>query len=1143
MMRWDRVWAIASAEARLTRRLARFWVFTIIAFLLGGLFLAQFVSMHYFGSGYSATVAQMNPRYFIAVVGNFYVVALGLALIFLGIEVRARDQRERVADVLDARPVSNTELLTGRMLGIAMPCYIASVIITFVFVVAQSLVKAPPIAGSVVVLLTTFMIPAFLLMICGTIFVTLLVRSRIVAAILMILIGILIVSIQAAWLPVKQINYSLVDVVGGFAGYFASDLYTGLTTPLFWVQRLGVALLGVGALIWAAAIHPRKDGVPASRRWALGAVCVLLGTLGVWSIYNLNSSTMHSIENWKQAHQAKADVTSPDLQRVKAEAVIQPGDEIVLKATLELASPVDRPLSELVLSLNPGYQIDKLTLDGQALSPTFEQGLLTAALPSALQPGSKHVVTLEAHGTIDRFFGYVDSAKSLFSTSSEDGPLNALGVFVSLFDDESLVLSGGGCWLPRSGTIVEPRTSTVGLEDPYLLDLVVELPEGWLAAGPGARRDEAGAASGRVRYRWNAGAPLHGPLLIAGEYESRRVEVEGTTLEVLIHPSHSKVFELLAPGGAAIEKWLRDRFADLKASGLNYPYDGITLAEIPGGIRGYGGGWRMPSAMGGPGVVMVREGGFATARLDVAFSSDDETDQEKKTERMVAALKQFFSYDFSGGNPFSLLATNLVTGQTSPAGPDRAALGFVVDNLAERIWFDDAGFFSAHIFNQDMNAIIGQWFAATFSGRTDTGSEALLKAASSRPTVWDALTSTTLTKLEGTTDPRRAVDALWIKGDGMSRSVLAEMGKTKAAGMLNELVRAHQGGSFTRDDLVRAAASQGVDLGPLLSTWLDSTGLPGFVASPVTVKRLTDGEGGVSRYQVLFTLRNDEAVPGIAAIACRSRAEPTGEQSGPAGASREVTEPIVGGGVVRIAGHSAMEVGCVTSDPPVQVRITPYLALNRDRFVLSVPTVDQSKISSDEPFQGAREVPYQPESNAIIVDDLDPGFTAESPPKKGLRLQRRIDPDQLDEGLPTMASGGGWRAPAVWSRYPSMSAYGRYRHTAAAIRPGKGEAKAVFTAKIPEAGRWQLSTFMPDLAGLRAFTGGESPTAGWKYKLEQGALTKDVQFAADAAGVGWNSLGEFDLSSGDVKLTLSDEAGGTWVFADAIRWSRVEGTP
>ena len=49
-----------------------------------------------------------------------------------------------------------------------------------------------------------------------------------------------------------------------------------------------------------------------------------------------------------------------------------------------------------------------------------------------------------------------------------------------------------------------------------------------------------------------------------------------------------------------------------------------------------------------------------------------------------------------------------------------------------------------------------------------------------------------------------------------------------------------------------------------------------------------------------------------------------------------------------------------------------------------------------------------------------------------------------------------------------------------------------------------------------------------------------IPFDGTGADVGWNKLGEYDLSSTAVRLEISSRTDGEMVIADAIRWVPVD---
>lgn len=1134
-MRLDTVWAVARAEARITRRLARFWIFYLLACALALVFLAFFITLHRGASGYTATAAQMNPRYLIGAVGGWFLIGVSLVLIFLGIEVRARDQRERVVEPLDARPISNLELLFGRALGIFVPCYIGLVVTMLLLVSISAFFATAPEPYSLFTFFTLLGAPFFVMMIGLTFLASLLTRSRAIGAILMVAPMLTLMALYLGWIPVPWYMFAIFDGPGVFGIGFPSDVAPSIMPLANFLQRCGAILVGVGALVLAAAWHPRRDGGSIGRRALIGGLTLVAGAVMFSAPVISNKRLLHQLDAWRAEHQKHVGEPLPDLLALTAQAKVEPGKALSIDVALRFAAPAAAPLRQALFTLNPGYSVDKVTAEqGAALPYRFEQGLLSIELPQPLAPGQELTLRLTASGKPDNNFGYLDAVKHPLRGTSRDGQIYLLGFNTLLFDRRFVGLLPGAAWLPLSGHAIGFDDATQRPRDLFTVDLTADLPADWLAAGPGRRDSIAGATSGQQRFHWSPGAPVDGVGLIASRYESASAAIDGRQFEMLLIPAHKGVFATLAPAKQAFLDLISEKLKDAKGMGIDYPYSGLTLVEVPGALRGYGGGWQMPSTLGPAGVVMVRESGFPTARFDTVIESASGAGEDKKkgqAEILKTVVYRFFENDFSGGNPFDAIARQSVVKQVAPTGADGDALDAFLDRLGTQLLTRNPGFFSVHVFDSKMGEVIGRSFGTFFSGQATSVGEAVLKAATSRNTVWDQLTTKALTKLRPGDDPRLATDLLTLKSSGMARSLVDDIGRSKSAAWLAQLLSAKRGQTVTRADLVAAATAAEVpQVAAQLGVWVDGSGLPGFVAGDVSATRLTDGEGGVLRYQVRLVLRNEEPVSGVAAAVCVAReakSETTPQPQGPFGgnADLKLNDPIV----VRVDGKSAVTIGCVTSSPPVEVRIVPYLALNRDRFSVAVPKVDDTKQVAAEPFQGVEPTAFVPVSpDVVVVDDLDPGFAIEGEAKKGFRLAGKVDPEQTDAGLPTRQ---GPRATTTWSREVSLGAYGHYRHTDVIVAPGKGETRAVFTANLPRAGAWQLWIYKGSPPGVFP----PAKFGKWSLTVETGGNKRDVSFGADAAESGWNSLGTFDLAAGPVRVALSDKAEGNILVADAIR--------
>ena len=259
---------------------------------------------------------------------------------------------------------------------------------------------------------------------------------------------------------------------------------------------------------------------------------------------------------------------------------------------------------------------------------------------------------------------------------------------------------------------------------------------------------------------------------------------------------------------------------------------------------------------------------------------------------------------------------------------------------------------------------------------------------------------------------------------------------------------------------------------------------------------------------------------------------------------------------VRVAGYEAAEIGIVGSTAPRELWLEPYLSLNRQDVQLTLPRIDSTTRAPAAPFLGHRPSTWRPaERKDILVDDLDPGFTVETDEaENGVRLAGGLAtfftgvPD-MDQGLPEASGFTG--PPAVWSRREQSSSWGKYRHTITLVGQGAGDTRAVFTADIPDSGRWRLAYHLPILSG-RTITSSPGPglqanaqvgLAGslgtYDLAVIAGGEEHPLEFDGAAAEARWNVLGELDLQAGEAKVVVSDLSSGRLVIADAARWEQV----
>ena len=1110
--------AAAWAELRSLRRAVRTWVFF-------GLGLAvAFTAYGYYSYlrdavGFNPNAGFMSPRYTSAYFTIYLLWFFMAAVVFLGFDGRGRDEREGIAEVVDSRPVSNLALLGGRLAAVVLvaivPLLAGQILIQVVGFVAQAsgFDMLGPVQGvSLVTFVLVDALPALILWSAFVLFLAAGLRNRLAVAGLAL--GLLAAHMWAFALVPSYLLPALSPMT--VHDNWASDLAPRFPTAESYAQRASELLVAVGFVLFAASVSRRKDGAPRGRQVGAGVIAVALGVGGIATIAYRAYANLAERAAWLQTHEAAAETADlvGDLERVQAELRLEPGNSMQLDATLHVRLRGDG--AQMAFSLNPGLTIEELYLDGTPATYTFEHGLLTVARPRSVSQGGRHELAIRAVGLPDADFAYLDSAVDWRRKSSRSGIL-WLGTQSGIFERGYTALMPGLHWLPAPGANLQSNAG----RDPFMLDLEVRVPPTWLVAAPGRREAlDPGA------FRFRPVAPVAQVPVFAAPFVRYADTVADVEVELLLHPRHRQRIDDLAPLAAPLKEHLAEALTQAADLGVPYPYRTLAAVAVPGHLRGYGGGWALDTVMALPGMVLLREHGIPDARLPTYLRPLSGEGAEQRAAGYVIAT---LSVPIRENSVVRAFARNLTVFQVAARGSAATGLDFVVEGLATRLVGDNgAEIATAH--SSDTDAGFGATVTGMVRGMTSSGPprSAFQSLWYHDAFAWQALRTVPLVNIADTDTPWQALRALDARGDGVATMIRDGIGRERTGELLARLRQRH-GGGYDAADFAAAAEDAGADLDALLGDWLHQAGLPGFLVSPATVYRLTDGADGQPRYQLRLHVRNDEPYPGLVALAPSFYAASGGR-----------------GDPVRIPGRASSELGIVVAEPPEHFWLMPYLSLNQFPIQVALPKeIDDQAAHDIAPLVGARPSDWVPPVvDGIVVDDLDPGFSVSFADVSRLGTQNAgARPETLDQGLPTYSSRAG-----TWIRATIPGAWGKYRRTTAGALPGDDGALAVFEAELPEAGRWRLDFHVPAAEVPMSFGGGSAQP--WRVfgalgpmsmRLVVGNTETAVDFDAGAAEVGWNKLGEFEIgASRAARLEVSTVTAGEMVVADAIRWTKVE---
>ena len=982
--------------------------------------------------------------------------------------------------------------------------------------------------------------------------ITLLVRLRVIAA--AIALGLLGVTFWAQNnLPIYVLNYINTYTAGVFLPSVVSPTFTNLEII---PHRLGMLFLSFAFLCFAAALYPRLDKVNKPRLLIGGFALICLGAVSFWLVHLQYQSEFTNRQQMAETHRSHAELHQLDFDSLAGRIELRPGSSTHGEYSIDMTSLAKFDANEEIhISLNPGYEIESLELNGQKPDFRFENGLLTIKVPSPIGRSERINVTIEARGDLDPEFAYLDTAVDLLSSDVFQAfGLLFQGTEAYVNSSHYVALVPDLAWYPLPGSHFNRDLKHIRPRDFFEMNLEVVVPEDWHVAGPGT--SEIVTAEDSRLVRLNPAAPVHEIALFASEFARRTTEIAGIEFELLVTPNHATNVDSFLPVLDALKTHVEEMVASASAFGLTYPYDTFTLVETPINLRAYRGGWRMDTAQSFPGVFAIREGSFLQANFRTPFDrleEDAEITEEEKLEKILAFLTSYFKNDVHGGNIYLAASNNLMQYQTDATGPGAIPLSYLMNYLTKHVATDLEGFYSAHVSMSPSSQATTGIGVGVLSSNPDafTLNRVYYNWHINQPNVWESMMAQPLGEVNyaDLTKSKTNLHALHLWGRAMGHLIRDWLGDEQLSVLLAELRTRYTGKNYTYEDLIAVASDVGIDITPIFGDWLTKTDFAGFRASQVTTVRLPDQDYGVPLYESSFYLENAEPVPGLVTV------EYGTEQNMSDGRSGEVTPPI------KILGNSSVEIALNSEEPLNIVRVNPYLSYNRTEFSLEVPyrrNYDQVE-RIEKPLVQPVSWSYDP-GNSIVVDDLDTGFSVDESNDNSAEMPwflrfatLAFGESPMDQGLKAYGSTGVNIAVSgfgEWTRQQLDQAYGKYRRTLARAFERSSEANVHFAANLPTSGNWKLEYHVPAPQSLSTGGGigfavnveigsrrGRERWGDFELWVTDGDRVLPIEFDGESIDEGWNLLGEFDLENPLVTVSVSTNTTRGSVIADAIRWT------
>lgn len=1137
-----RILTVVLAEMRSARRRVRFWVLSLLLsfFSLAGYAVACVFALYISVS--SPSLGSTTPFYILGTIDPVFFVAFQTATVFLAFDIANQRSVDRIAEVLDSKPVLNVEYLLGRVIGIT---FLVWLIVAFNVLAMHSIGLISSVFGleisepfQLASLLNLLVLdaPVTLVFWCSlVVFLSVLLRVRVLVG------GCALVMIVVWFILTTNASYSLLPIVSpsSNSSMFISEIvmeYPSWPTLATRLASLAGAVLFLALGSWYFA---RIDGTSLLKNVTFVATSALLSIGSISLAFFHTMGQQLELDKWTEARAQITSSSAIDLERISGNVRVVPGNKLEIDLSLSFSVPGVRS-DKLTFIFNPGMVVRHLEVDGKAIGFSFRNGILELIDGERFGKSSNIVVRVVAEGVPNPRFAYIDAAVDYLDKPALSARVPALfGRDASIFSANYVALMPGSYWYPVPVRVSSERMGSQDPRDFFQLDLTVEVVgKQWQLVGLGVESEDSGTST---LARMSPTCSINEIGLFAADFRSDFIEIDDTRFELFLHKKHATNLQLPEIDAAVLEDQARDFMRIFKKSGLVLPCDSLDLVEVPSQLRTVGGGWRMEFKSVLPGVVLLKEHGYPRVNLKPTFELYKKrlAVEEDLHPGLLALVMHYFNAGVGTDNPWMSIPELMWTGVTSASGKNSEVLDQVAMALISSTSSVPFEFFSIystrHIADETTvnpsRARYGLWLSTRPRNRDGRpyGIWSIEEVYGTRDSVWDLVEHLSLAQASSELSNQERLELLLLKSNLIAQGILAANESERVFAWLAAVRKRFEGRTYTYNDLISTANEHNVVVDPFLTDWLHTSDLPGYKTSPAIIRTIASNEQG-STYETLINVKNTQSVAGFVQFRYDNRYPTPGHTQTP---------------FIRFDAHSSKRISLVSSHILSEVEVVPGLSLNRRVF--AVPVIDDS--ASETSHEGASPVEedsnWSPQEIGFVVDDLDPGFQVlQNQPNLNNTVSigpiawfstSRFD-TSLDNGLPRMANAGD-RLLRVWQRENIEDAYGEFRKTQASVYFRGSFPRVRFSVEIPESDTWDLEYHVPI-----PWKGIWYIDQRYLFEISDKVNSYPAELDAEEWVRGWNKIGKFELNSGVVHVdfigTAKQMPGD--VHADAIRWIKTQ---
>ncbi|MFQ5637379.1 MAG: hypothetical protein ACE5IR_05235 [bacterium] len=1091
--------AIAEYERKMLYRKPKFWILAGIGVLFIIFFLFVMTLISIIGTRIPGEFLLEATDAYLAL--YFFSYLQAVLIIFVAGDFRSAEEKARLDEVMLSKPMTTANWVIGKYLGVVSALFYLNFFLLFLATVGRFIKVLMTGAGfNILPFLEYFVIasvPSILFMTAMMFFLVSLLRSQ---AFALLVSGGYVASI---WFYFHHKFQGLLDYGCFFAPLFWSDFIGFGDIHIILLQRLFFVVLAGSLLAFSILLYPRLGQSLFSKRLSVLAAGTFLCAATFLAVNMIRSGQAVQLTQQDDRAFQKMLAAEPICKVHHYDLDVSLTGEsapLTVNAKLRFSNPNKRSLEKLIFSLNGKLRVLKVTwLDGAEISFDRKHQLLILELGNrTLAPGSVDSVQIIYSGEIDAdsfMLSRLPESPGLIDKS--DGPWFQGNISAWLSRD--VVILPWQCgWYPTPGVTAGHDFETPPQKTFASVRIAVKADSALTVITQGKNISES--TDGTLKTtNFEIKKPVSGLSLIAGTFKRLAHKFSQAEIEIYFHPKHLLDYEIFTDVADTCYEAVESVLTSFEqVTGVSYPYDKLTLVEVPLQMQVYTTEYGFDNILQQPGMVLIDEVTIASKRLKKDFDKKtkrarkdgrDDSPQKIKRDLFVEIVLDIFMDNSFRRGDVSLRSPlrNYVNFQMDIRDP-------VLDRALQLYYYEAAERRIRDLFYPDRwNAALSsydrmrqnEWGGWTVRRRYDIEIDSLIAR----------LAKTPLAAMRPEKDGNLFRACIDFKAPPILQILSERIGERNYSAAVGRFLDEFRYKSATRADFLSAVQSTtDENLEGFFEQWFEQATFPGYRITQARAEKLDTGKMKIA-YQVTTRIQNGEKGDGFVRLVCETKNDKIRRN-------------------VELASYQEKEVKLVLNEEPTRVKVIPYFSRNRGAIIKEI-SIDK-RIRRGIPVDTVLTTTSISDSMFFILDDQDEGFftpiASEAkylrPPSKGSSWRERTNP----------------------------FAYGKYYFGFQVKQAGSGDYPARWETQVPKDGDYELSFY---------YTGEKSwytrnASRHFKVNVTSDDGTFSIELQSQDTPDGWIPLGRFHFSRSQTAVIELQDEGNGYLIADAIRWEYVE---